>query len=232
MTDLQSGLDRFYGLMDDLSARIGGPHRLDEPRLGTRIPRDGLYFFFEPGEDRPNGRPRVVRVGTHALTRTSTATLWGRLRQHRGALGGSHPGGGNHRGSIFRRHVGSALITRRGEADLLAAWLAPKPSAEVRDRERAVEVEVSRYICAMPVLWLAVPTRGDNTSDRGFLERNTIALLSAVAGAGEDASENWLGHHAVAPKVRASGLWNVNHVDDPWDQRAWELLERHVKAQN
>ena len=173
-----------------------------------------------------------MRVGTHALTRTSAATLWGRLRQHRGALGGSHPGGGNHRGSIFRRHLGSALLTRRGEADLLAAWLAPKPSSEMRERERAVEVEVSRYIRAMPFLWLAVPTRDDNTSDRGFLERNTIALLTALAGAGEDASENWLGHHAVAPKVRASGLWNVNHVNDPFDHRALDLLEGHVEAQN
>ena len=38
MTDRQSGLDRFYGLMDDLSARIGGPHRLDEPRTRDAHP--------------------------------------------------------------------------------------------------------------------------------------------------------------------------------------------------
>jgi hypothetical protein len=44
-------------------------------------------------------------VGTHALTATSQVTLWGRLRQHRGHLAGPHPGGGNHRASVFRRHV-------------------------------------------------------------------------------------------------------------------------------
>jgi hypothetical protein len=67
-----------------------------------------VYFFFEDGEVRADGGLRLVRVGTHALTATSKATLWGRLRQNRGQVGGRSPGGGNHRGSVFRRHVGAA----------------------------------------------------------------------------------------------------------------------------
>ena len=219
---------RFYALMDDLSERSAGPKRLDDPRLSTLAPRAGLYFFFEPGEKRPNGDPRVVRVGTHALTRTSSTSLWGRLRQHRGALGAVNPGGGNHRGSIFRHHVGAALLRQRGEDDLLASWLAPKPSMDLRERERALEVEVTHRICRMPFLWLAVPTRDDGTSDRGTLERNTIALLSAMTGGGEPASPDWLGLDAVAPKIRASGLWNVNHVDEPFDEQALDLLATYI----
>jgi hypothetical protein len=66
----------------------------------------------------------VVRVGTHALTAASSATLWDRLRQHRGHLGGRDPGSGNHRASVFRRHVGAALIGRDGQPPgLLASWL-------------------------------------------------------------------------------------------------------------
>jgi len=38
----------------------------------------------------------------YALTETSKATLWGRLRQHRVQLTDRNPGGGNHHASVFR----------------------------------------------------------------------------------------------------------------------------------
>jgi hypothetical protein len=49
----------------------------------------------------------IVRVGTHALETGSQTTLWKRLSQHRGQ---ARSGSGNHRGSIFRLIVGTALI--------------------------------------------------------------------------------------------------------------------------
>ena len=194
------------------------------------MPRAGLYFFFEGGELRPNGEARVVRIGTHGLTATSKSTLWGRLRQHMGSVAGSNPGGGNHRGSIFRRHVGSALLAKRGDLDLLASWLAAKPLSGQRDAEREAEVEVSRVIRAMPFLWLNVPTLPNSGSDRGFLERNLIALLSTLTGSAEAASPLWLGHHAVGAKVRASSLWNVNHIDETFDPRVLDVLDSYVLA--
>jgi hypothetical protein len=96
----------------------------------------------------------VVRVGTHALTAASSATLWDRLRQHRGHLGGRDPGSGNHRAPVFRRHVGAALIHRDGQPPgLLASWLdrhGPHPGWA--RQETALEMAVSRHIGAMPVL--------------------------------------------------------------------------------
>jgi hypothetical protein len=221
--------DMFYAHLDELAERTGGLKHLTDPGLSRRCPKAGLYFFFESGERRPNGCPRVVRIGTHALTPTSNTTLWGRLRQHLGNTGGSNPGGGNHRGSIFRRHVGSALLKQRGDSHLLAAWMAPRPWPEQLDAERALEVEVSSVIRRMPFLWLDVPTRPDGTSDRGLLERNSIALLSTLAGGDEAASLNWLGRHAVAPKVRESSLWNVNHVDEAFEARTLELLQSYAR---
>jgi hypothetical protein len=223
-------IDYFYTLMRDLADRIGGPMHLTGGGLARACPRAGLYFFFENGEFRTNGEPRVVRVGTHGLTATSKATLWGRLRQHRGSLAGSHPGGGNHRGSIFRLHVGSALLSQRPDPELLASWLANDSHAGRRDAEREVEVEVSGVIRAMPFLWLNVPTLPNSISDRGFLERNLIALLSTLTGSAEGASPEWLGHHAVAPKVRASSLWNVNHVDETFDPEVLDVLQSYVRA--
>ena len=66
--------------------------------------------------------PRVVRVGTHGL-RPSHSTLWGRLSQHKGSVGGGMPGGGNHRGSVFRLHVGSALLQTSDWSEAIrASW--------------------------------------------------------------------------------------------------------------
>jgi hypothetical protein len=112
--DRQAHTDRFYHLLDALAKHEEGPRRLRDCTGADGWPRHGVYFFYEDGEARADGSPRVVRVGTHALTATSGTTLWGRLRQHRGRVGGRNPGGGNHRASIFRGHVGTALI-RQGQ---------------------------------------------------------------------------------------------------------------------
>jgi len=162
-----------------------GERRLLRDCQGTDgWPGRGVYFFYEDGEVRADGSRRVVRVGTHALTVTSRSTLWGRLRQHRGHLAGSHPGSGNHRASVFRRHVGSALIRRGDWPDtLLDSWLdRHRPVEDRAIQESQIELEVSRYIGAMPFLWLAVPDRPDGTSERGYVERNSIALLSSRTG--------------------------------------------------
>jgi hypothetical protein len=106
----QAHADQIYRLLHELAQRERGLRRLVDAPAKDGWPRLGVYFFFEDGEVRANGSLRVVRVGTHALTATSKATLWGRLRQHRGQVGGRSPGGGNHRASVFRRHVGAALI--------------------------------------------------------------------------------------------------------------------------
>jgi len=93
LADRADALDRLYELLDELAVRIGGPRRLVECDGRMVWPRRGVYFFFETGEKRSNGtRPRIVRVGTHALSSKSRTTLWQRLSQHRGTSSGSMPG--------------------------------------------------------------------------------------------------------------------------------------------
>jgi hypothetical protein len=190
----------------------------------------GVYFFYEPGEVRAGGRDRVVRVGTHALTTTSQATLWGRLRQHRGHVDGSHPGGGNHRGSVFRRHVGAALIRHQNLAgELLESWLdrqGPWPGWAAQ--EMHIELAVSRHIGAMPFLWLNVP----DADDRGYIERNSIALTSCLADGLDPPALSWLGRYADRAEIRKSGLWNVEHVHHRCDPRFLDLLEQLVEHQH
>ena len=188
-------LDELYGSIGRLREHLGGPRRLAQASAGSGWPDRGIYLFFEDGETRKDGiTPRVTRIGTHALTERSRTTLWKRLSQHRGSVGGANPGAGNHRGSVFRLHVGTALIDRDNWAEAAATWgRNSRASREVRDREVELEKAVSRVIGAMPVLSLGVPDR----HLRGTIERDLIALLSNAGRMPVDPpSERWLGRFA------------------------------------
>jgi hypothetical protein len=109
-------LDRLYGLLAELRERLGGYKYLRDCNGRMNWPKRGVYFIFEDGELREDGKtPRVVRVGTHAVSAGSRTTLWRRLSQHRGTLGGTYGSGGSHRASVFRFHVGTALLKSRPE---------------------------------------------------------------------------------------------------------------------
>jgi hypothetical protein len=215
--------DRLYALLNELAARIGGLRYLTE--IAGDIPRHGVYFFFEPAETRADGSARVVRVGTHGLTATSRATLKGRLAQHRGTVGGRHPGGGNHRGSIFRHHVGTALLASgTWEPAEATAWAARQGDGATRDLEYPLECAVSAHLATMPLLWLPAPT----AAERSTVERNSIALLSHRTGGIDHSSTGWLGRHAATEKIKTSGLWNVNHVDEPYNPAYLDLFAQLV----
>lgn len=172
----------------------------------------------------------MVRVGTHALKTGSSTTLWHRLKQHRGT---EINNGGNHRGSVFRHHVGTALANyNKWPADIVRAW--PRGSSAtktVREKEQPYEEQVSEYIGQMPFLWLEVDDEPGPSSMRGFIERNAIALLSNYHY--EDApidppSTLWLGKFTGHQAIRGSGLWNVNHVNESYSSALLDLLENYI----
>ena len=231
MNTHEACLDRFYDLLARLEKVNGGKRQLARCHGQLGWPKRGVYFFFEDGELRADGTtPRVVRVGTHGL-RKSNATLWSRLSQHRGTVGGSMPGGGNHRGSIFRLHVGTALLASGHWSDSIRhSWaVGSNAPSDVRRGEYPLELAVSQHIGAMPFLWLEVDDPPSSMSDRGVIEAGSIALLSASRRQEIDAaSTGWLGRQADRNLVRESGLWNVNHVQDEPDVRFLDVFERHL----
>ncbi len=118
---MKSDLDRFYRLLGVLEFDAGLGAVLGDCTGRQDWPSRGIYFFREPGEYRSTdpSTARVTRIGTHAVSSGANSKLWQRLRAHRG----HRDGGGNHRGSIFRLHVGAALLKRDGGSDdTLRTW--------------------------------------------------------------------------------------------------------------
>ena len=165
------------------------------------------------------------RVGTACRECGFPVDLWGRPRAHRGG----REGGGNHRGSIFRLHVGAALLASDGVG--LPTWgigaTAPRP---VRLGEVGHEQRVSRHIGEMRVLWVDVPDDPGPQSIRSVIERNAIALLSNAQAPWDPPSHRWLGRHSPRAAIARSGLWNLNYVNDPCDSSFLDVLERHIAA--
>lgn len=232
-----SDLVRFYALLDRLQQRLGGA-RLLAGFDGLRDwPERGVYFFFEPTEARKESGvgPRVVRVGTHALGAGSRSTLHQRLGQHRGG----NSGRGNHRGSIFRLLVGQALLAR-GDLAPCPSWGVKSGAAKACEAlgigrqtltaaEAPVEQAVSTYVAAMPFLWLDIDDEPGPNSQRGFIEGNAIALLSNHERTPLDpASTGWLGHSSDRPRVRGSGLWNQQRVEETHDPVFLDTLEKLI----
>lgn len=224
--DLSGDLKRFYDLLNLLESGLGGRRLMFECTGRMIWPERGVYFFFEPEEFLGDSTAlRVVRVGTHALKRGSKSTLWGRMRAHRGVQGG----GGNHRGSVFRLHVGSAIKASESSRVDAPNWgMGSSASKDVRAAEQPLEEQVSEYIGMMNMLWLTVEDEAGPQSDRAFLEKNAIALLSREGPIADPPSPRWLGRQSPNQMIRESGLWNVNFVGDSYDRRFLEVLERYV----
>jgi hypothetical protein len=224
----------FYELLDELHQRAGGFRYLTSCNARTGWPQRGIYFFVDEHELRQSSSGlRVVRVGTHAVSSTSRTTLWQRLAQHRGNRAGTMAGGGNHRGSIFRLHVGQAMLAaaETGANELAVSWgKGGSASREIREREHELECRVSTYIGALPLLWLDVSDAPGTTSMRRTLERRSIALLSGMSEPSPDPpSSAWLGLRSPRAVIRESGLWNVDHVSEAWDGDFFPMLKAAIR---
>lgn len=222
---MHADVERFYALLAHLAALPLQGGRLADYTGRSPWPARGVYFFREPGECRTARPkvPRVVRVGTHAVSANAKSTLWGRLRTHRGG----RTGGGNHRSSIFRLHVGAALLGRGG-GDLPTWGAGSSASRPIRMSEDNHERRASAYIGGMSVLWVAVPDDPGPSSARALIERNTIALLSNGLAPCDAPSEEWLGRWSPCEKIRRSGLWNLKHVEERYAPSFLDTLEEAV----
>ena len=221
---------KFYACMRDLYVGQDGGRLLGEATGKMEWPTRGVYFLLEANENlvMSKFRPleqRVTRVGTHAVSRGSKATLWNRLSTHRGVIAGS----GNHRSSIFRLHVGAALMRKETDGWNLPSWgVGQVPDASAKEVEEALERRVSSILGQMRVLWLDVPDDPSPYSDRSYLERNAIGLLSRIGILMRAQTPKWLGNWSRHIQISISGIWNLNHLYALPDDQFTDVLSRYV----
>lgn len=217
---------RFSRLLHRLWLSQSGGRRIGDAHGRLPWPSRGLYFILEPNHAISGGRmPRIVRVGTHAVSAGSKTTLWDRLSTHRG----TSTGGGSHRSSIFRLHVGRATMNHDRSQSWPDTWSQGQsaPTA-VRAREAVLEQRVSEIIGGLSVLWLDVDDEPGPASERAYLERNSIGLLSRVGLLSPATRKSWLGRLSPDWRIAASGLWNLNHVFTKPDKHFLDRLEAAI----
>jgi hypothetical protein len=184
-------------LLGDLSARS--------------LPEKGVYIFLDPAETSAwsNG-PRIVRIGTHAVSEGSKSSLRTRLRNH---LGPAH-GVGSHRGSIFRLHVGRAMLEAEGRngAEVLTWGVGQQSPKPVPDNEIAHERRVTDYLQRLEVFVFDIDDPPSKTSLRALAETQLIGLMTADGLPLEPASAGWLGLRSPMAPIRETGLWNIRDV--------------------
>ena len=229
-TELRAMAERFFWLMNQVWVAQSGGRRIEATNGRQTWPSRGVYFILAPNNSGARRHmPRIVRVGTHAVSQGSKTTLWDRVSTHRGTAAG----GGSHRSSIFRLHVGRAWA-RFAEAEVWPdSWAKGQSAAlEVRQFEERLEQQVSRLIGAMQVVWLDVDDAPSPHSERAYIERNAIGLLSRLGLLNANVEADWLGQFSSEWRIASSGLWNLNHVfrrpDPDFVERLTVAVERTI----
>lgn len=224
-TDRIDNVKRLYNNVYNVAEKTGGIKLFKDCDGKKYWPQKGLYFIFDMSEScfiaqKPN---KIIRIGTHAVSKGSKSTLWHRLKTHKGL----NNGGGAHRSSVFRLHIGNALINKHNLH--FPTWaIGQSASMETRKTEEELEQLVSEYISKLGIVVLDIDDPSSATSDRAIIEKNTIALLSCINYSFDFSSTNWLGHYSNKQEIRKSSLWNVNYCNSDFDNVLFTLLDKYV----
>jgi len=226
-SDRIDDLNRFYTLLGRCKTILGS--NFGTPNFAIDIPEKGVYFFLRNSESRflHHDQPRIVRVGTHGVSRGSKSSLLDRLNTHYG----TKLGGGNHRSSIMRLHIGAAMLEANVFAHDVPTWGSKtSPKNELLDFENQLEKAVSNYISQLDMICLAINDESSASSDRAYIEQNSIALLAGRDGPVDVADSSWLGSSSPKEAIQFSSLWNVDCIFGKYDPDFLDILEHYVKV--
>ena len=166
----------------------------------AKIPfEDGIYIMFEKGQ-KQGDFDRIVRVGTH----TAEGRLKARLKDHFISR--------NKDGSIFRKNVGKALLSKNNDPylDLWTLDMSNKKNTATIDKVKEAEIEnaVSDYL-HNNISFVCFPI--NNKEERLRIEEALIALLNCSDDFYPD--NNWLGRYSPVDRINRSGLWLTQGLD-------------------
>jgi hypothetical protein len=178
----------------------------------SKIPfEDGIYIMFEKGQ-KQGELDRIVRVGTH----TAEGRLKARLKDHFISQ--------NKDGSIFRKNVGKALLSKNKDSylDIWTLDMANKRNTTTIDKVKEAEIEtaVSNYL-HNNISFVCFPI--NNKEARLRIEEALISLLNRSDDFYPD--NNWLGKFSPVDRICRSGLWLTQGLDaEPYAQGVSQLI--------
>ena len=149
----------------------------------------GVYIIFERGE-KYGCYDRITRVGK------AEKSLLSRLKQHFLKEDKDH--------SIFRKHVGRALLNKEGLT--LDNWNKKGVTDSGTENEVSEYLKNNAAFCVIPL---------NDKNEIRILEKTLIGILAAfnlsylVANGKAIQSGDWLGNYSVNQNIKASGLWNA-----------------------
>ena len=186
------------------------------------LPTDGIYFFYEKGENWGHGsvRPRIVRVGT-----SRDGNFRSRIDEHflisneRSKMNFDKSKPAPHDRSIFRKNVGRTLL-QRDDQGYLNVWNRDFMSHQIKvehgnerdvEKEKTLEMRITRILReSFEFKFIEVIGQAERMNSSG-LESRLIGTLAHCTKCGPSAA--WLGNHSPVEKIRDSGLWLAQRLE-------------------
>jgi hypothetical protein len=187
-------------------------HRFEKSEIDNISFRNGVYIIFEEGKTAHGGN-RIVRVGTNT---GEDATLLDRLYEHYK----------NEGRSIFRKHIARCLLEEKYDMSklkelfhnskylsLVGKWKRNAGEEELKkfyEMHDAISTHIRNY-CSFVLLPVC-------KESRRCWEKKIISTVATCPNCSP--SPKWLGNifpETIQPsctRIRKSGLWNVDHVNN------------------
>jgi hypothetical protein len=186
------------------------------------LPKNGVYFFYEEGENSDHGdgtsRPRIVRIGTHKENnfrpRISEHFL---LNESKMKFTPTNPKPSDR--SIFRKNIGRALLSKQKDLDYLKVWEIDFTSninranhSHLRNilKERNIESQITELL-RNRFYFRFIPLEGqDKRMGKSGVESRLIGTVTSCKLCGP--SKNWLGRYSPILKINSGKLWLFQHL--------------------
>jgi hypothetical protein len=180
------------------------------------LPSNGVYFFYEEGENSDHGngiyRPRIVRIGTHKennfRSRIAEHFL---LNESRMKFTIVNPKPSDR--SIFRKNIGRALLNKQRDVNYLKVWdvdytihINKTSFSHLRDidKERDVESQITNLLRKAFYFRLIALEGQEKRMGKIGIESRLIGTVTNCRLCGP--SKNWLGRFSPILKINSGKL--------------------------
>lgn len=210
------------------------------------LPNNGVYFFYEEGENSDHGnnikKPRIVRIGTHKennfRSRISEHFL---LNESKMKFTQTNPKPSDR--SIFRKNIGRALLNKQGDFDYLKVWEIDFTSNVQRtkylhlrniEREMGIESQITELLRKRFYFRLIPLEIQERRMGKTGIESRLIGTVANCKWCGP--SKYWLGRYSPLLKINGGKLWLSQYLNSAGltDNDKTRLLEviASVKEKN